>query len=305
VAAHQVDLRDPGGLKRLLSANKPLDGVFHLAAILAHVRSDRRTIWETNVDGTAHLLAACREAGVPKIVFTSTNCVFGEGFEEPVKEFEPPCPIEHYGASKVAGEKLISDYGDRVPYVILRCPPIISAGRVGLLSILFDFIRENRRILMIGGGHKRYQLIYAADAARACIAAMEAPVEGKLYHVGSDDVPPLRGAFEAVIRHAGSSSRIVALPPRLSVIAMRAAYRLGVSPLGPYHYRMLGQNFEFDTSKIKAELGWSPSRTNGEMLIEAFDWYMQHRGTLGEYDGGAANLSRAKGGIIELIRLLS
>ena len=46
------------------------------------------------------------------------------------------------------------------------------------------------------------------------------------------------------------------LPPRLFMIEMWAAYRVGVSPLGPYYYRMLGQKFEFDSSKIKAEPGW-------------------------------------------------
>jgi nucleoside-diphosphate-sugar epimerase len=123
-------------LSDLLSASRPLDGVFHLAATLAHARSNRRTIWETNVDGAANLRAACHAAGVPKLVFTSTNCVFGEGFDEPGCEAQTPCPIEHYGASKVAGEKLISEYGDRVPCVILHCPPIISAERVGLLATL-------------------------------------------------------------------------------------------------------------------------------------------------------------------------
>ena len=43
----------------------------------------------------------------------------------------------------MAGEKLFAEFGDRVPYVVLRCPPIILTGSVGLLSIQFDFIREN------------------------------------------------------------------------------------------------------------------------------------------------------------------
>ena len=120
VVAYNVDLRDRAGLSRVLSENKPLDGVFDLAAILAHVRSDRRTIWETNVEGTANLLHACQEAGAPKIVFTSANCVFAEGFAEPVKEEQLPCPIEHYGASKVEGEKLFAENGSRVPYVLLN-----------------------------------------------------------------------------------------------------------------------------------------------------------------------------------------
>ena len=56
-------------------------------------------------------------------------------------------PIEIYGKSKLAGENLILEEYKDVSSIIIRCPTIMTAGRLGLLTILFDFVREGRRLI--------------------------------------------------------------------------------------------------------------------------------------------------------------
>ena len=57
---------------------------------------------------------------------------------------------------------------------------------------------------------------------------------------------------------------------------MQMLHMLGLSPLGPYHYKMLAESFVFDTTRIKTELEWQPTKTNTQMLIESYQWYLDH-----------------------------
>ncbi len=300
-----ADLRDSDRLYRSLREFQPVDGVFHLAAILAHEKKQRFMLWDSNVEGTGNLLNACVRLGVPKLVFTSSNCVFSRGSKLPVNESAPPQPIEIYGRSKLEAEKRIIANGRRLPYCIIRCPTIVGAGRLGLLTILFDFIRENRRVYVVGKGENRYQFVYAQDLAAACVLAMRHPDSAQLFHIGSEHVPTVAEAYRRLIEHARSGSRLVCLPRRAALSLMRIAYWTGASPLGPYHYRMIAEDFIFDAAHIRKTLGWAPTLTNSEMLIEAYDWYLHNYGRICRARDQSAHRSPVPQGIISLLRALS
>jgi nucleoside-diphosphate-sugar epimerase len=194
-------------------------------------------------------------------VFTSSNCLWASNLGRSVQEDDPPAPAEIYGESKLAGEKLLEQFRKGLDVVFLRCPTIIDSGRLGLLAILFEFIRENRTVWVVGSGGNHYQFIYAGDLAQACVQSLDYRGSAT-FHVGSDNVPSLRECYDAVIRQAGSRSRVRSLPKRPALAAMHLAHTLHVSPLGPYHYRMIAEDFVFDTSRIRQALGWRPTVTN-------------------------------------------
>src|SRR5262249_10182068 len=146
--------------------------VFHCAAMLAHGSIPDQTLWSSNVDGTRNIAEACRRAQVPKLVFTSTNCLWASNLGHAIREDEEPQPIELYGKSKLAGEKILAEYSQDFNTVILRCPTIIDSGRLGLLAILFEFIREGRKIWVVGDGSNLYQFIYAQDLVEACFRSL-------------------------------------------------------------------------------------------------------------------------------------
>jgi nucleoside-diphosphate-sugar epimerase len=125
------------------------------------------------------------------------------------------------------------------------------------------------------------------------------------FHVGSDNVQSLREIYEAVIEHAGSRSRVRSLPKRPALAAMQVAHLLKVSPMGPYHYKMIAEDFVFDTSKIKERLGWRPTLTNAEMLIEAYDYYAQRRAEIESRQDVSAHRRAAPMGVIRLVKWLS
>jgi len=305
LTALQLDIRNRPAMETLFVRHQ-FDAVLHCAAILAHDVRDRNFLWTSNVDGTAVVAELADRHGVRKIVFTSSNCLWAHPFSRPVSEEEQPAPREIYGESKWAGEQILLDSKHTFSAVVIRTPTIIDAGRLGLLSILFEFIDEGKRVWVVGGGHNRYQFVYAQDLADACLQALDYVGNG-IFNIGSDQVATLREVYQYVIDKAGTGARVASLPRQPTLALMRLAHAAGVSPLGPYQYRMIAESFLFDTGKIKRELGWAPTLTNAEMLYEAYAYYRAHRGEIEARSrtGASAHRRAAPMGIIRLLKWMS
>lgn len=299
----QGDIRDKDLLQGIFKKGR-FSAVFHCAAMLAHGSIPSETLWTSNVDGTRNIAEACRQSGVPKLVFISSNCLWASNLGHAVREDEEPQPVELYGKSKLAGERLLAEYSREMRVVTLRCPTIIDSGRLGLLAILFEFIEEGKRVWVVGDGSNRYQFIYAQDLAAACLQSLEYAASD-IFHIGSDNVKSLREVYEAVIQDAGSGSRVSSLPKKLTIAAMQLAHRLKVSPLGPYHYRMIAEDFLFDTTKIKERLGWRPTLTNEEMLIHAFRYYAERKQEIHARKDVSAHSKPSAMGIIRILKWIS
>jgi nucleoside-diphosphate-sugar epimerase len=299
----QSDIRDQEAMRAIFAAHR-FDAVFHIAAMLAHGKMSHDLLWTSNVDGTRILAECAREAGVNKLIFTSTNCLWASNMGRPVREDDPPAPAELYGESKLEGERLLHTFEKDLDVVILRCPTIIDSGRLGLLAILFEFIRENKTVWVVGSGNNCYQFIYAGDLAQACIQSLAFAGSGT-FNVGSDNVPSLRQCYEAVIAEAGSRSRVRSLPKAPALAAMRLAHVLRISPLGPYHYRMIAEDFTFDTTRIREALGWRPTVTNSEMLATAYRYYAENREEILARENVSAHSKAAKMGVLRLLKWIS
>jgi nucleoside-diphosphate-sugar epimerase len=297
------DIRDAALVGGLFEQHS-FAGVVHAAAVLAHGKVDRDDLWTSNVDGTRVIAESAKRAGVRRLVFVSSNCLWAENLGRPVTELDVPNPIEVYGRSKWEGEKLLAGYEADLDVVMIRTPTIIEEGRLGLLAILFAFIDEGKKVWTVGGGRNRYQFVYARDLGQACMLGLK---DGRgVYNVGSDDVPTIAEAYEFVVKKAGTKSRVAALPKAPTLAAMRLASVLKLSPLGPYHYRMIAEDFVFDTAKIKAELSWKPTMTNGEMLWRAYNHYHEQKDEIAARTDVSAHRQAADmGPAIRLLKWLS
>ena len=301
----QGDLRDRPRMQALFEEHA-FDAIFHCAAQLAHgTKLDRDLLWTSNVDATELLATLAREHGVKPFVFVSTNCLWASGMGHPVnEENDAPAPIEIYGQSKLEAERRLQKFAGDLNVVTLRCPTIMDEGRLGLLAILYEFIDDGKTVWVVGPGDNRYQFIYADDLATACILASRYGRSG-LFHVGSDDVKTMRETYESVIHESGSRSRVRSLPKAPTIAAMIAAHRLRISPLGPYHYKMIAESFAFDTGKAKRELGWRPTLTNEQMLLRAYRYYREHRSAIAARTNVSAHRKASGMGVIRLLKWLS
>lgn len=301
----QGDLRDAALMKRVFGEHR-FDAVYHVAAQLAHgMRMDEHLLWTSNVDATRLLAETARDAGVRPFVFVSTNCLWASNLGHPVHEDrDTPAPVELYGKSKLAAEKLLEEFTGDLDIVTIRCPTIMDAGRLGLLAILYEFIDDHKTVWVVGEGDNRYQFIYAEDLATACILA--AKHRGSdLFHIGSDNVQSMRQVYEAVIRSSGSRSRVRSLPKGPTIAAMMAAHKLRISPLGPYHYKMIAESFVFDTTRIKERLGWKPTLTNEEMLLKSYEYYAKNRDEISMRTNVSTHRKPASMGVIRLLKWIS
>ena len=86
---------------------------------------------------------------------------------------------------------------------------------------------------------------------------------------------------------------------------MKAAHILKLSPLGPYQYKMIAEDFIFDTNKIKQNLHWKPSVTNENMLYKAYEYYYQNIEDIKNLKNVSAHKEAVDMKIIKLLKWLS
>jgi UDP-glucose 4-epimerase len=105
-----ADLLDADAIGALLKEG--FDGVLHFAALalVGESVAHPERYYRTNVGGTLNLLEAMRDAGVPRLVFSSTCAVYGQPDEVPIAETAPPRPTNAYGASKLAVDNMIGAF---------------------------------------------------------------------------------------------------------------------------------------------------------------------------------------------------
>jgi UDP-glucose 4-epimerase len=301
----RADVVDPAALKASLKGGRP-DVIFHLASQIDFAAKSQRTLFHNNVDSTRAVADFGRAYRVPKIIFTSSNSVFlGNRLQRPITEVDEPIPTDEYGVSKVESEKILAACATDFDAISIRCPNIMDAGRLGMLSILFDFVREGRKCWLLGDGRIWHQCIYAQDLIDACLKAVYYH-RSDVFHIGSDNVPCIREMYQNVIDRARTGARVASLPTRLALPAMKLSYRLRLSPLGPYQFRMLTRDFVFDTTKIKAALGWSPTLDNSQMLYKAYEYYLSHWLEILTSAGHSANGGMIRNlGVVGLLKLIS
>jgi nucleoside-diphosphate-sugar epimerase len=257
------------------------DVLVHAAAALP-IQASRKAIRSVNVEGTATLLAAAAEAGVRRAVLVSSTAVYGIPKVHPIREEDPLVGVGWYGESKIEAEEVTRDFGRRgLEFAIVRPKTFVGPERLGVFEILFDWVREGRRIYMLGDGSNRYQLLDVEDLVEAIVLAAERPnVAGETVNVGAKDFDTVRADLQALIDHAGSTSRLTPVPARPAEIALRGLELLRVSPLAEWHYRTAHRDSFVDVSKAERLLGWSPRHSNAESLCRTYDWYLAHRDSL-------------------------
>ena len=270
------DICDVGQVEQLVAG---AEVVVHAAAALP-IQASRESIRSVNVTGTENVLRAARDAGVRRVVFISSTAVYGVPEKHPIEEDDPLVGVGWYGESKIDAEALCRVAA--VETTIVRPKTFIGPERLGVFEILFDWIREGRRIYILGKGHNRYQLLGVEDLVAAIVRAGMVPeAAGQTFNVGATEFGTVRADLQALIDHAGSTSRLTPVPVKPAELALRALELLKVSPLAEWHYKTAHKDSFVDVSKAQQLLGWQPRLSNREALIETYDWYLANRGRVG------------------------
>ncbi len=271
------DVRSTVDARRLVAG---ADVLVHAAAALP-IQESRAAIRSVNVDGAAVTFAAALEAGVRRVVLISSTAVYGVPERHPIHEGDPLVGVGHYGESKIDAERLCDAFARRgLETVIVRPKTFLGPERLGVFEILFDWIREGRRIPILGDGSNRYQLLAVEDLCDAVVRCLDAAIAGEALNVGAERFGTVREDLDALIAHAGSGSRLRAVPARPAELALRGLELARLSPLAEWHYRTAHRDSFVAIDKARSLLGWEPRLSNAETLCETYDWYLAHRGTM-------------------------
>lgn len=275
------DIRDRKFLKSLFKAHD-IEGVLHFAAssLVGESMENPLKYYDNNLTGTQCLLEAMVEAGVDKIVFSSTAAVYGEPLETPMKETHRTSPLNPYGETKLAMEKLMhwSKQIHGIRYTSLRYFNVGGAhgdAHIGeahnpethLIPLILQVPLGQREALHIFGddyptrdGTCVRDYIHIEDLVDAHILALKKMIDGDtggIYNLGTGDGYTVLEMVQAARKITGHSIPAVVSPRRAGDPAALVA-----SP-----------------EKAINELGWKPKHTSIEDIIaSAWRFHSSHPG---------------------------
>jgi nucleoside-diphosphate-sugar epimerase len=267
------DIRSEADVRALVAG---ADVVVHAAAALP-IQSSQAAIRSVNVEGTANVLAGALTAGVRRVVLISSTAVYGVPERHPIVEDDPLVGVGWYGESKIEAEQLAGEFGRRgLDVVIIRPKTFIGPERLGVFEILFDWIRDGRRIPILGDGGNLYQLLAVEDLVDAVARSFTAPVGGVAVNIGAGAFGTVRDDLQALIDHAGSGSRLFPVPVAPAELSLRALELARLSPLAEWHYKTAHKDSFVSIERARDLLGWEPRLSNAETLCATYDWYLEH-----------------------------
>lgn len=276
VINENADIRNKSALIKSFSKHKP-DFVVHAAAALP-IHHDRNYIFDVNVGGTKNVLDASLKNKVKRVVFISTTAMYGVPRTLPEKETDQIYPIGHYGESKAAAEKLCQEFEKKgLQTNIIRPKSFLGPERLGVFTIWFEAIYNNKPVLILGKGDNLYQLLEVQDVCQIVEKALLCQKSGETFNAGAKEFGTWKSDLGALIKHAKSKSKILGLPVLPSQIALSILEFFNLSPIVAWHYKTFPVNSYVSIEKAQKILGFKPTKSNKEILIESYDWYAKHR----------------------------
>ncbi len=273
----KADLRDGAAVHK---ACQGMDIVYHVGA-LAGVWGKRRDYFGTNVEGTRNVIRACQDAGVPKIVYTSTpSVVFGKDELCGVDESQPYPNrfLTNYAASKAQAERdILAANCQSLATVSLRPHLIWGPGDTQLIPRVIIRAKA-RRLIRVGDGENLVDITYIDNAADAHLCAGDAlgfgsACSGKAYFISQGEPVSLWSWLAELLdglklpRVERSASTSTAY--RIGA-AMEMVYRIfrlqGEPPMTRFVALQLGKAHYFDITAAQRDLGYQPSVSTKEGL---------------------------------------
>ena len=269
-----VAVRRPFDSHTLRDALRGADALVHLAGVVSAVRE--RDYFAANVDGTRAVAEAARAAGVPLIHISSLAAAGPASPRAPRSEDDAPAPINAYGRSKLAGERVIAAL-DGLRWTILR-PGVVYGPRDRALLPVFR-LAERGILPLVGRTDAAYTFIHVADLVRVITAAVDSPAERDILFVGHPDPVTTRDLLDGVRATSNRRGRIVRIPLAITRLAAFGGDAVGVlfgkrTLINSRRYAELAsEGFVCRVDRLRDRLGIVAEIGLKEGLADASRWY--------------------------------
>jgi nucleoside-diphosphate-sugar epimerase len=276
-----------GGIEEVERVREAVDGVDAIvhAAGLTKARSTDE-FFAVNVGGTSNLIQAARTASrahkIKRFVYVSSLVACGPSPDGSPVPIDQETPVNAYGRSKLAAEKVVLSAKDELPVVVLR-PGAIYGPRDGEILDVFKSIQWGL-LPLVAGGEAKGVWIYATDCAEVCLRAIDADIpSGKVFFVDDGTgAMDQRELFAEAERAMGRKARVrTGLPVPVLMAVARGVEAFGrvtnrAVMLTPEKARMLLMHWVCSSEATRAALGWEPKVLRKEGMERAVAWYREN-----------------------------
>jgi len=273
-----------GDLTDMESISAAVQGCHSVYHIAAHYRTEGvpdEHFFKVNAEGTRHIMNACLDHNVARVVHCSTVGVHGHLKQVPGDESAPFAPGDLYQESKLEGERIALAFHKEhgLPVSVFRPTGIYGPGDTRLLKF-FKIVKMGRPIL--GSGRPHYHLTYIDDLVDGIIlCGTHEKAVGEVFILAGPEAPTLIEWYNTIARVL----KVKTLGLRLPVwpfLAMGAMCEWIFKPFGkepPIHRRSVHfftHDRKFDISKAQNLLGYKPKTDLKTGMKITADWYQQN-----------------------------
>lgn len=281
-----------------------VDIIIHAAAALPLWKKE--DILSVNIGGTENLLKASLKNKVGHFIYASSTAVYGVPKKHPVFEDDPLVGVGPYGVSKIAAEELCEKYRNKGLLVtIIRPKTFVGTHRLGVFEILFDWIKDGKKIPVIGSGKNRYQLLDVDDLVEAIDKILTLKVRKRAndtFNIGAEKFKTVEKDLQELFDFAKSGSKILKTPAWFVKKTLFVLEKLKLSPLYKWIYETADKDSFVSIAKIKKTLNWKPKYSNSQALIKSYKWYLKHYKEIKKGAPGVTHTVGWKQGILGFLK---
>jgi len=256
--------------------------VFHVAAAFREAKSTEKDYWNVHVRST-QLIAeeVIKDPNFKRYIHISTIGVHGHIEDPPATEEYRFAPGDGYQRTKLQAEEWLNEFASKNPisYTIIRPAAIYGPGDRRLVKLFKMALKSYFPLL--GKGNCMYHLVHVDDLTNSFIISATHPgAQGETIISGAEEPIAIADIARIVADHFGKTIKVIRLPIGpfflLADICEFLCKPLKIEP--PIYRRRVAfysKDRNFDISKMKNVLGYSPRHSNKDGIVETADWYIE------------------------------
>jgi dihydroflavonol-4-reductase len=256
--------------------------VFHVAAAFREAKSTEKDYWNVHVRSTQIIAEeVIKDPDFKRYIHISTIGVHGHIEDPPATEEYRFAPGDGYQRTKLQAEEWLNEFASKTPisYTIIRPAAIYGPGDRRLVKLFKMALKSYFPLL--GKGNCMYHLVHVDDLTNSFIIAATHPdAQGETIISGAEEPIAIADIARIVADHFGKTIKVIRLPiGPFFLIADICEFLCKPLKIEPPIYRrrvaFYSKDRNFDISKMKNVLGYSPRHSNKAGIVETADWYVE------------------------------